>query len=72
MSNASKNLVAVFGKRMKTERRSCGYTLQEFADITGTTKSNIWALENGQEPRLVMALRIAQALDVSLLWLMDE
>ena len=52
---------------VKPLRKRQKLTLQEVADLVGTSKSHVWELENGKrnEPSLSMAVRLAKALKVS-------
>ena len=51
-----------------------GYTLEQLARETGSSKSCIWALEKGTGPRPSAAkvLAVAQAFNVTIDYLMDD
>ena len=52
---------------LKELRQEKGISLQELANITGISKSHLNYIEKNQkEPSLLMAVRIAQALDVEI------
>lgn len=56
--------------KVKEARKARGMTLQMVADKAGTSKGHIHGIENGIEPKVMMALKIAKALRVNInkLW----
>lgn len=44
---------------LKQMRKAAALTLDDLADATGLSKGNLHAIENGQEPRMGTAQRIA-------------
>ena len=54
------------GELMKSRREALGFTLEETADATGSSKSYVWELENGKSYKmgLPLAARFAVALGV--------
>jgi transcriptional regulator with XRE-family HTH domain len=60
---------------IKELRKKQKITLQELADIVGTSKTNIWQIEKGiNEPGITKAYKIANALKVSVfrIWPNDK
>jgi transcriptional regulator with XRE-family HTH domain len=43
--------VAAIGERIRELRKKKGYTLEKLAELTDSSKSYIWELENKQPPR---------------------
>lgn len=61
-----------FGKRLRRARMSAGYTQEELAQETNTTKSQISRWENNQlEPNIEQLGTIADFLSVSVDWLIS-
>ena len=62
------------GSKIKELRNSKGYTLEKLADLTGSSKSYIWELENKHPPRpsAKKVSKIAEQLGVTIEYLMDE
>jgi transcriptional regulator with XRE-family HTH domain len=57
----------MLGEFVRNHRKEEGLTLEKLAKLVGTSKSHIFEIEKGKTmPSLVIAARIAQALDVSL------
>jgi len=57
----------MLGEFVRNHRKEEGLTLEKLAKFVGTSKSHIFEIEKGKTmPSLVIAARIAQALDVSL------
>lgn len=56
------------GTKIKALRKDKGYTLDELADLSGSSKSYIWELENKNLPRpsAEKLAKIAKALDVTM------
>lgn len=52
------------GAAIKAIREDRGFTLDELADLTGTTKPNLSRIEAGQWPRPELLEAIAKELDV--------
>jgi len=50
----------LFSEKIKIARKERNLTLQEVGNLTGTSKSNIWSIESGQEPRLTMILALIE------------
>ena len=63
----SKNTcVEVFGKRLKELRKSNGYTIEQFADMVGISKSTLGYYENDKRmPDIEILARIADTLNVN-------
>ncbi len=61
------------GEKIRSLRKGKGYTLDVLADLTGSSKSYIWELENKNPPRpsADKIAKIAAALDVTADYLMD-
>lgn len=55
--------------RVKQCRKAAGLTLAELAEITGVGVSTICQIEQGAEPRVVTAIRLARALGKRVEWL---
>ena len=62
------------GERIRTLRKARGYTLEQLAERSGSSKSYIWELENRAPPRpsAELLVRIAVALGVTIEYLLDE
>ncbi len=63
----SKNTcVEVFGKRLKELRKANGYTIEQFADMVGISKSTLGYYENDKRmPDIEILSRIADTLNVN-------
>ena len=63
----SKNTcVEVFGKRLKELRKANGYTIEQFADMVGISKSTLGYYENDKRmPDIKILSRIADTLNVN-------
>ena len=63
----SKNTcVEVFGKRLKELRKAKGYTIEQFADMVGISKSTLGYYENDKRmPDIEILVRIADTLNVN-------
>lgn len=63
----SKNTcVEVFGKRLKELRKANGYTIEQFADMVGISKSTLGYYENDKRmPDIEILTRIADTLNVN-------
>ena len=63
----SKNTcVEVFGKRLKELRKANGYTIEQFADMVGISKSTLGYYENDKRmPDIEILARIADTLNVT-------
>ncbi|MBP1562159.1 MAG: helix-turn-helix transcriptional regulator [Oscillospiraceae bacterium] len=63
----SKNTcVEVFGKRLKELRKANGYTIEQFADMVGISKSTLGYYENDKRmPDIEILSRIANVLNVN-------
>tara|TARA_R110001599_G_scaffold118636_10_gene288019 strand:+ start:1965 stop:2402 length:438 start_codon:yes stop_codon:yes gene_type:complete len=61
------------GTKIKELREEKGYTLDKLAELTGSSKSYIWELENKAPPRpsAEKISRIAEKLGVTIEYLMD-
>ena len=62
------------GSKIKDLRTGKGYTLEKLADLTGSSKSYIWELENKNPPRpsAEKISKIAEKLGVTIEYLMDD
>lgn len=65
---------AVLGSKIKELRDQKGYTLEKLAELTGSSKSYIWELENKNPPRpsAEKVSKIAEQLGVTMEYLMDS
>lgn len=65
--------VATFGAKIRELRKKAGLTLEQLAEMTGSSKSYVWELENKSPPRPSAEKidRIAKALGVTSDYLMD-
>jgi transcriptional regulator with XRE-family HTH domain len=65
--------VATFGEKIKELRKKAGLTLDQLAEMTGSSKSYVWEVENKNPPRPSAEKidRIAKALGVTADYLMD-
>lgn len=63
--------VSLFGQRVAAMRDRRGWTQQDLAAKAHIPYQTIWKIENGtlKSPSLIMASRIARALDADLNWL---
>ena len=63
----------VLGSKIKELRGQKGYTLKKLADLTGSSKSYIWELENRNPPRpsAEKISKIAEQLGVTMEYLLD-
>ena len=61
------------GEKIRSLRRSRGYTLERLGELVGSSKSYIWELENKNPPRpsAEKVSKIAQALGVTVDFLLD-
>jgi len=61
------------GTKIKELREEKGYTLEKLAELTGSSKSYIWELENKAPPRpsAEKISKIAEKLGVTIEYLMD-
>ena len=58
--------VEVFGKRLKELRKANGYTIEQFADMVGISKSTLGYYENDKRmPDIEILARIADTLNVN-------
>lgn len=58
--------VEVFGKRLKELRKAKGYTIEQFADMVGISKSTLGYYENDKRmPDIEILTRIADTLNVN-------
>lgn len=58
--------VEVFGKRLKELRKANGYTIEQFADMVGISKSTLGYYENDKRmPDIEILTRIADTLNVN-------
>lgn len=62
------------GEKIRRHRQEKGYSLDKLAEITGSSKSYLWELENRdtRKPSAEKLTRIAQALSVTTDYLLDE
>jgi transcriptional regulator with XRE-family HTH domain len=66
-------MITVLGDKMRELRKRKGYTLEKLAELTDSSKSYIWELENKNPPRpsAEKVARIASALGVTSDYLVD-
>lgn len=64
----------LLGAKLKELREKKNYTLEKLAELTGSSKSYIWELENKAPPRpsADKLSKIAQQLGVTIEYLLDE
>ncbi len=62
------------GKKLKYHRKDKGYSLDKLAELTNSSKSYIWELENrdARRPSAEKLTKIAQALGVTTDYLLDD
>ena len=62
------------GEKLRGLRKEKGFTLQQLAELTGSSKSYIWELENRSPPRpsAEKLFKIADKLETSIEYLLDE
>ena len=70
MKTAQSPLIAAFGTRMRQRREMLGLHKQVLAEAVGLSLTTIQQYENGQMPKGSHAVRLAEALDCSLDWLL--
>ena len=73
-TNESEPQASVFGATLSRSRKNARLTLQELADIVGTTKSYLWELENKPtiRPSAELAYRLAKSLGTTIGILLGE
>ncbi|CAA7615783.1 helix-turn-helix domain-containing protein [Magnetospirillum sp. UT-4] len=66
--------MATLGEKLRRHRLEKGYSLDKLAEITESSKSYLWELENRdtRKPSAEKLTRIAQALSVTTDYLLDE
>ena len=64
----------VLGDKIRRLRKEKGFTLDKLADLTDSSKSYIWELENKNPPRpsAEKLARIAEQLNTTIEYLLDE
>lgn len=67
-------LANILGEKIRKLRKEKGLTLDKLADLTGSSKSYIWELENKHPPRpsAEKLAKIAEQLDTTIEYLLDE
>lgn len=67
-------MATTLGDKLRRHRLEKGYSLEKLAEITESSKSYLWELENREtrKPSAEKLTRIAQALDVTTDYLLDE
>ena len=70
MKTAQSPLTSAFGTRMRQRREMLGLHKQVLAEAVGLSLTTIQQYENGQMPKGSHAVRLAEALDCSLDWLL--
>ena len=70
MKTAQAPLISAFGARMRQRRENLGLHKQVLAEAVGLSLTTIQQYENGQLPKGSHAVRLADALDCSLDWLL--
>jgi transcriptional regulator with XRE-family HTH domain len=72
--NKDDTMTTSLGAKMKRHRQEKGYSLDKLAELTDSSKSYIWELENrdARKPSGEKLTRIAQALEVTTDYLLDE
>jgi transcriptional regulator with XRE-family HTH domain len=63
-----------FGEKIRKHRQEKGYSLDQLAELTDSSKSYLWELENRdtRKPSAEKLTRIAQALSVTTDYLLDD
>ncbi len=66
--------MSAFGDKIKRLRKEKGFTLEKLAELTGSSKSYIWELENKNPPRpsADKLSKIAAVLSVTTEFLLDD
>jgi transcriptional regulator with XRE-family HTH domain len=72
--NKDDTMTTSLGAKIKRHRQEKGYSLDKLAELTDSSKSYIWELENRdtRKPSGEKLTRIAQALEVTTDYLLDE
>ena len=67
-------MAGTLGEKLRRHRQEKGYSLDKLAEITESSKSYLWELENRdtRKPSAEKLTRIAQALSVTTDYLLDE
>ena len=67
-------MTTTLGDKLRRHRQEKGYSLDKLAEITESSKSYLWELENRntRKPSAENLTRITQALDVPTDYLLDE
>lgn len=67
-------MAASLGEKIRRHRQEKGFSLDKLAELTESSKSYIWELENRdtRKPSAEKLTRIAQALSVTTDYLLDE
>jgi transcriptional regulator with XRE-family HTH domain len=68
-------LINILGEKIRKIRKEKGLTLERLAEITESSKSYIWELENNKNPPRPSAeklARIAEHLETTIEYLLDE
>jgi transcriptional regulator with XRE-family HTH domain len=67
-------VVTWLGDKLRKGRQDKGYSLDKLAEITGSSKSYLWELENREtrKPSAEKLTTIASALDLTTDYLLDE
>ena len=62
------------GEKIRNMRKERGWTLQTLGDKTDTSKSYIWAIENGRNKRLSLRKlkKIAQAFEIGIAYFIED
>lgn len=73
-ANKDDQMTASLGAKIKRHRQEKGYSLDKLAELTASSKSYIWELENRdtRKPSAEKLTRIAQALSVTTDYLLDD
>ena len=67
-------MAKTLGEKVRERRLAKGLTLEQLADLTGSSKSYIWELENRNPPRpsAEKLSKIAHQLDTTIEYLLDQ
>jgi len=67
-------MTASLGAKLKHHRQEKGYSLDKLAELTESSKSYLWELENrdARKPSAEKLTRVAQALGVTTDYLLDD
>ncbi len=67
-------MASAIGKKIRTERKRLGYSLEKLAELTDSSKSYIWELENKDDvnPTAEKVMKLAEHLEVPVEYLLNN